>query len=161
MLLVWTKSRTPYSWLIRKITGEPCSHFAFVFTTSAKGLMFESNLMGTHPRFFNNALKHMTIIHRIDLPLSQLAEDTLWDIVVRKYDGRPYDFGGALYIAWRTLLFRAFKKPIPTYNKWAKSGAYFCNEVYEALEEMGLPKIGSGFGMDTPEKVFKKLEVLL
>ena len=72
--------------------------------------MFESNLLGTHPAFLTTSLKTHTIVHEISLDLSVEDEDKIWDAVVELYDGKPYDFCGALYLGWRKLLYR-FPKP--------------------------------------------------
>lgn len=159
MKLVWSKSNLPLSVFIRAITGEDCSHFAFVFESSAKGLMFESNLLGTHPCFYQSSLKTHTIVHEVDLPLDISVEDDIWDIVVEKYDGRGYDFLGALYLGWRKLLQRFLKLPLPEKNKWAQPGQYFCDEVYDVLNQIpDFKKINVMNGMDTPHDVWLKYQ---
>jgi hypothetical protein len=160
MILLWTRSSAPLSVLIRLVTGEDCSHFSFVFEgPNRKGLMFESNLLGTHPAFLKSTLKSHTIIHSMDVPLSSADEDKIWDLCVDKYDGKPYDFGGALYLGWRKLLCRIFKLAVPQQNKWASPGAYFCDEVYDVLNNISaFPKIDVTSGLDTPHDVFVKLK---
>lgn len=159
MKLIWTKSNSALSILIRAITGDDCSHFAFVFEAPGRtGLMFESNLLGTHPKFFANAKKHFEIVHSIDLPLSIEREDSLWGIIIERYDNKPYDFGGVFFLGLMVLRERIFKKNRPDKNSWAKDDQFFCDEIYESLECAGLQKIGIGSGMDTPHDVFKKLK---
>ena len=53
---------------------------------------------------------------------------------------------------------RLFGANIPKYNKWAKKDAYFCDEVYEALEDIGLPKVNITTGMESPEDLWLKLK---
>jgi hypothetical protein len=156
--LLWTKSHSPLSWVIRMVTGQDCSHFAFVFESeNRKGLMFESNLLGTHPAFLQTALRSHTVVHSITIDLEDEDEDMLWDRVVEKYDGHPYDFGAALYLGWRLFLYRFFKRPVPQQNKWASPGAYFCDEVYDVLNNLPeFKKIDVVSGMDTPHDVFVK-----
>ena len=160
MRLVWTKGRSPLSWVIRKITGDDCSHFAFVFESHGRsGLMFESNLLGTHPAFLKTSLKAHTIIHDIVVPMSQVEEDKVWDLVVEKYDGRPYDFCGALFLGVHKFMQRFFGKKLPEKNRWARGGSFFCDEIYDVFNHVdGFPKIDVTNGMDTPHDVWEKLK---
>lgn len=161
MKLIWTKSGTPLSYAIRHICGDDCSHFSFVFESSAKGLMFESNLLGTHPSFLQTSLKSHTIVHdkTVNVPLE--VEDLIWDEVVSKYDGKGYDFGGAAYLGLMVRREKTFKIPRPTANAWAKEGRYFCDEVYDVFNKFPkyFPKIEVCNGMDTPHDMFLKYEL--
>lgn len=159
MKLIWTKSNNPFSHLIRFITGDDCSHFAFVFESKASGLVFESNLLGTHPAFYQTKLKSVSVVHEKSIALSIEQEDKIWDIIVQKYDARPYDFGGALYLGWRKILNRLFKRPMPEVNKWARDDHYFCDEIYDILNHIeGFPKLNAGGAMKTPCDIWKNLK---
>lgn len=158
MKLVWTKSNSPLSVLIRLITGQDCSHFAFVFESSASGLMFESNLLGTHPAFYASSLKTHTVVHEIKLDLTVQEEDAVWDIVVQKYDGLPYDITGALFIGWSRIRNRILGVPMPKFNEWGSPDKFFCDELVDVLKNVrGMPKIDSSGGMDTPHDVYEKI----
>ena len=74
MKLVWSASKNPLSCLIRFVTGQDCSHFSFVFESRASGLMFESNLFGTHPAFYRTSLKKKKTIQRG----KSKRKDTFW-----------------------------------------------------------------------------------
>ena len=162
MKLVWTKSKSPLSWLIRLITGEDCSHFAFVFESASKGLMFESNLFGAHPAFFQTSLKSHTIVHELNIPLSVEDEDKIWDRVIQQYDGKSYDFLGAFYLGYRILLKRIFKIALPLKNAWGKEDEYFCDELYAILEgSPGFPVTSVSGGMQTPHNVWTQVESAL
>lgn len=162
MKLIWSKSSSPLSLLIRFICKEDCSHFSFVFESEAKGLMFESNLLGTHPSFLQTSLKTHSIVHEIDLPLSISEEDLLWDVIVDKYDGHSYDFLGALYLGWFKFLKRVFGIKLPDKNKWCQPGQYFCDQLYDCLNNIPrLPKINVMNGMDTPHDVWIRLSAIL
>jgi hypothetical protein len=125
---------------------------------SAKGVMFESNLLGTHPKFFENAKKHFTIVHEINLNLTIEQEDAVWDRVVDGFDGRPYDFAGALYLGVSRFLMRIFGMKPPKYNKFANPNMFFCEEVYDALRGVGgLPITDSADGLETPHDLYKIL----
>lgn len=157
MKLMWTKSTKPLSLFIRFITGNDCSHFSLVLYENSTGpIVFESNLLGTHPSFLQTSLKSHTIVHEKTIILSQEIEDKLMDIIISKYDGKSYDFSGALYLAYRTVLKRLFNKPIPIVNKWAKNEAYFCDELYEILENIGLPHIE--VDVKTPHDVWELIK---
>lgn len=159
MKLVWTKSTKPLSLLIRAITGQDCSHFAFVFNNRAKGVMFESNLLGTHIKFYESSKPHFEIVHELNLDVPVPIEDAIWDVVVEKYDGKRYDIGGALYLGVRILMRRFLKIPLPKQNIWADPNAYFCDEVFEALHFIdSLPKIPVSNGLETPHDVWEKLK---
>lgn len=161
MKLIWTKSNLPLSLLIRAVTGEDCSHFAFVFESQAKGLMFESNLLGTHPRFLETEFKsrwRFTIVHQRDIPMTPEMEDAIWDRVVSRFDGKGYDYGGAIYLGWWKLLNRLFGVALPKTNKWASDDLYFCDEVYIALKGVpGVPQSNVGTGMETPHDLWKEI----
>lgn len=158
MRLIWTKSTLPLSVMIRAITGEDCSHFAFVFESKIGGEMFESNFLGTHIKFYKNAQKHFTLVHQVKLDVPVETEDLIWSRVVDQYDDKPYDFGGMLYIGWRTILKRLFNIPKPLINKWQSTDKFYCDEIYDALKGIpGLPELDVSGGMDTPYEVYLKI----
>lgn len=134
MRLIWTKSDLILSKFIRWGLNTDCSHFAIVFDSPAGGLMFESNLLGTHPKFYRSALKHMEVVHEIELDIPLDVEDKIWDSVIDKYDDKSYDYGAFFYFCWRALLKKLFKIPFPSKNKWAKNDSYLCDELYQVME---------------------------
>jgi hypothetical protein len=155
MKLIWTKSHLPLSVVIRAITGDDCSHFAFVFESQSNGLVFQSNLLGTGTEFFSKLAKSwgFQVVHETDLTMDVAEEDRAWDIIVNEYSDVGYNFKGALYLGWRKLLFRIFKRPIPKANRWAQPGTMFCDQVYKVLNMLNdprIPKIPVMRGMDTP-----------
>lgn len=123
--------------------------------------MFESNLLGTHPAFFETSMKTHTIVHEKDLPINVIQEDIIWDTVVQKYDGKGYDFGGAAYLGLVKLLNRIMKFDPQfnfTKNAWAKDNEYFCEEIVTVLEMIpGFPKIENP-SMKTPEDLWQCLK---
>lgn len=159
MKLVWTKSKLPLSIFIRFITGEDCSHFAFVFESKAAGLMFESNLLGCHPAFFESSLKTHTIVHQLNIDVPVEVEDNIWDLIVEKYDGKGYDFLGAIYLGWYKFLHRFFGVKIPLVNKWSQPDQYYCDEIYEVLNSLpGFPTVNAKGGMATPHDIYMNLK---
>jgi hypothetical protein len=159
MKLLWTKSSKPLSLLIRAITGEDCSHFSFVLYDGKPGeIMFESNLLGTHPVFYKTAMKTHIIVHEINIALDQYIEDLIWDRIVSVYDNQEYDFLGALYLGYRTILYRLLGIPKPERNELSRPGSYYCDEIFDALNDVPkLPVLNVNGGMLTPHEVYEKV----
>lgn len=161
MKLIWTKSDLILSKFIRFGLKTDCSHFALVFNSPAGGLMFESNLLGTHPKFFKTALKHMTIVHEIDVLLPVEIENQIWDIVVDRYDDEPYNFKGFLYFCWRGFLKRFLGIPFPMKGLYDRSNGDLCVEVYKALTDAGvMPDLNIDLSITSPHDLFLKLREL-
>jgi hypothetical protein len=155
MKLVWTKSKLPLSLLIRGVTGEDCSHFLFVFDN---GVAFQSNLLGTNPVFWNVDMRHLTVVHELDLKVPKEVENHVWHKVISKYAGKPYDYGGFFYLGFWFLMKRFFGIKMPAKNKWSKKGTYYCDELYDCLSGVpGLPNLDVAGGMDTPHMVWERL----
>lgn len=157
MKLVWTKSGLSLSRAIMWITGEDCSHFSIVLYNGKPGeILFESNLLGTHPKFYHTAMQSHTLVHEVDVPLSTEIEDLVWDRIVKQYDGKKYDLKGALYLGFRKLLLRFLNLPLPKSNAWADPSCYFCNELFEILTGVpGIPNVPALNGMATPHDVWE------
>ena len=121
--------------------------------------MFESNLLGTHPAFYQTSLKSHTVVHFLDIPLSIELEDKVWEIIIEKYDGKGYDFLGALYLGWRKILLRWFKSPLPKKNAWSKSGSFYCDDLYDILNILpDFPVLSVTGGMKTPHDIWVDLK---
>lgn len=159
MKFIGSRSSLPLSILIRWVTGEQISHFAIVFDSPAGGLMFESNLLGTHPKFYRTAQKHMMVIDAVDVDTPVNIEDELWDRVVDLYDDKPYDFMGAIYLGLMILRKRIFGIPRPQVNAWASKKKFFCDELAMILAGLpGLPQIPVSNGMMTPGEVMNAIK---
>lgn len=160
MKLVFIDGRTWFSALVKWLSHDnffasaPTSHFQFVFETNGQGVAFESNLLGTRLKFWANTLKRIKVIESFELSLSLEQEDALWGVLVQKFDGKSYDFGGALYLGYRRFLFKAFKIPVPKRNRFGKADAFFCNEIINALQLVkDLKEIDFDASMQTPEQM--------
>lgn len=159
MRMIWTRSKQPFSRVIRGQLGQDCSHFALVFDAVAGGLMFESNLLGAHPKFLKTSLKHIEIVHSIDLPLSIEKEDAVWEDIVNRFDGQPYDWGAFFYFCWRVVLKKLFWRPIPKKNAWARDGENLCIELFEAVKKhTKLKDIEIDIPMISPHELYNLLE---
>ena len=155
MRLIFTKSSLPLSVLIRWFLNSDCSHFAIVFNSEGGGLMFESNLLGTHPKFYKTASKHFTVVHDIELKISPDAENHIWDVIVDQFDGARYNFKGFAYFCWRAFLLKAFKKPLPKINPWSMPGSYLCEQVFYAFQDLSGEKIAVDLAMISPEDLYR------
>jgi hypothetical protein len=64
--------------------------------------------------------------------------------------GKPYDWFGIFYFAYRYLRLMLFKTPLPTKNKWQKTSHLFCIELIGRLSN-------SYYSMTSPAKMCKML----
>jgi len=159
MRILFLKSSSPISKLIMWATREDCSHMAFLFESGLKGLMFESNLLGTHPCFYQTEIKNHTVVHDITMMMGETLEDSVWDIIINQYDGKGYNYLGAIYLGWRKWLKTRFNIALPKQNKWSQPGAFFCDQVYDVLNKIpGMKQINVMNGMDTPHDVYLNLK---
>ena len=160
MKLLWTRSKNPFDWLILKVTGQDCGHFAFLFETAGGGMVFESNLLGTHPAFYKTWMKNRTIVHSKDIPISLEDENILWDKWVDLYDGQPYDLPGCIYAGLMIFRLKFFKIQKPKVNAWGSKKAYYCDEVYQLVSGLpGFPFIDeSSNGLDSPHDVWENIK---
>ena len=149
----------PADAIIGWVTGQDCAHFAVLFKTAGGGMIFESNLLGTHPAFFKTWMKNRTIIHQLEVEVSPDEENAIWDKWVDKFDGQQYDYLGVLYCGLMIARERLFKIPRPKKNPWASANAFFCDEVYQLVSGLpGFPKLCPiANGMDSPHDVWEKI----
>lgn len=162
MKLIWTKSNKLLSIFIRWGLNTDCSHFAIVFNSPAGGLLFESNLLGTHPKFYKNYKKHVTIVHEIDLNIDIETENLIWDKVVDEYDGKPYDYPAFIYFIFRAVLKKLFKIPFPKKNKWGRNDMFICDELYEIPYKNKIsPDLKIDLAITPPHEVYEILQKLM
>lgn len=133
MRLIISKSTLPLSVLIRAVLGTKSSHFLIVFDSPAGGLVFESNILGTHPKFWKTAQKSLTVIDELEVEMTVKQEDVIWDTVVDQMDGKGYDWGAFFYLGFSHIANRLWGREISKVNKWAKSNTYVCLQVAQAL----------------------------
>ncbi len=157
MKLIWTKSKLPLSVLIRWFLNSDCSHFALVFKSQDGGLMFESNLVGTHPKFLKTALKHMEVVHVINLNITTEQENKVWDMIVDQFDGHAYNYKAFFYFCFRAFLYKFFRRPLPIKNPWSGSESYLCEQIAYSLETLTTEKIDLDLSMISPEDLYHYL----
>jgi len=130
--LMWTKSNKPLSKLIRWIFNEPCSHFAIVFDDR---FLFQSNLKGAHPTFFNWFLSENEIVHELVFRTPVYIEEAIWDKITSRFNKpKPYDYGAFFYLGIRGLGHKWFGFPLPTKNLWGDRDYYMCLELAQCLD---------------------------
>jgi hypothetical protein len=159
--LLWTKSANPVDWLISLATGQDCAHFAIFFQVNDTGMVFEANLLGTHPVFFKTWMgTSRKIIHEKEVLLTQAEEIQLWQDWVTKFDGQPYDYLGAIYTGLMVLRQRFLGIPKPCRNAWGSKTAFYCDEIYQLVSgRPGFPTITDrSNGMDSPHDVWDKVK---
>lgn len=115
MQVLFTRSNSILSRVIRRVTGEPVSHCAI----SCGGWIVHANLLGVHVELPQTFTTHSQIVYSVDVPYDQ---DKLM-ATLAKYDQRPYDFGALLYLGIRFVL-----PWLPAKNLWQTTGMFLCTE---------------------------------
>lgn len=132
MKLIWTRSTLPLSVLIRKGLGEPVSHFGIVFDN---GIVFHSNLLGTHIEWYGAFSKHCEIVFQKEYNLTLDDEEAIFQSILNTYDDKGYDYGAFFYFCWRALLYRTLGKPFPARNEWNSGNKFLCTELAGTLPD--------------------------
>jgi hypothetical protein len=130
MKLIWTKNKMPLSWLIRWGLDEPVSHFAIVFDDR---LVFHSNLIGVHLKWYETFKKSQEIVFSIDIKLPLEQEERVYLDVIGTHDGRPYDYKAFFYFMWRGFLRKFFGNEMPKTSSMNENKAFLCTELAFAL----------------------------
>lgn len=157
MKLLWTHSNNIMDWIISFLTGEDCQHFAILFEApTGGGLVFQINLLGGGVTFYKTFLNKHKIIHSLDFKVSLEDQNELWDEWVDRFDGKPYNILGALYLGLMKFRKRIFGTALPTVNAWSQPGDSFCDEAYQLISY--LPEVPdvtpSSNGMMTPHDLW-------
>lgn len=128
--IVFTKNNSCLSKLIRWLSNEPVSHAAIIFD---KKIVFESNLYGTHPKWFCSFIKKNIILLSLDLKMTLEQEEDIY-LQIPQYDAKPYDFGALFYMIYRGLLYKLFNLPIPRTNLFGREDQFLCVELAKILD---------------------------
>lgn len=131
MKIIGTKNKFPVSWYARVILKSRSSHVAFVF--DEKLLIHSSIPSGINLQWFSKFLKHNQKVWEIDVPLPLEQEESIYQDLLDEHSDEGYDYWGAIYLGWRGLLYRLFKKPYPTLNKWGSNKRPMCMGVFLRL----------------------------
>jgi hypothetical protein len=130
---LFTKNKSPGSWLIRKITRQPVSHVALVFYNHGECLVFHSKLLGGVELLpLAKFLEKNEIVAEAPTGIST---NQLFDIfhLQERAPSAAYDYGAILFWFFVLMLGRlGFKRPKS--NLWQTSSVFLCTEVlFQAL----------------------------
>lgn len=109
--------------MIRKRTGEPCSHAAL----ECDGWVVHSNLFGVRVDRLEEFTKHCNILYSVPVPLS--TGTILCKYLTHLDSG--YDFGALFYLFLRSIPLCG--KLLPKKNLWKSSGMFLCTEWVTAV----------------------------
>lgn len=127
LVLLFTTSKYPTSWLIRKITKDDCSHCAIL--DMRKQTVIHSDFAGVREVKYDKFTKTSKVVHSVVLHTDDIKETKKRMLT---YAGKPYDFGALFYLGLRYL----FPWFVPKQNLWETSGMFLCTEfVTEVLYE--------------------------
>lgn len=125
MIIIFTTSKYPTSWIIRKLTGDECSHCAVYIPETNE--VIHVNFLGLQVEPLDKFKKTNSIKHivNIDGPIKSKQD------LVNKYKDVKYDFLGLLYSGLR-IIFRF----MPKVNLWQTTGMLLCTEfITEIVSE--------------------------
>ena len=155
MQICFTKSKLPLSKLIRWLSGDPVSHVVIVFDDE---FAIHSNLYGVQLNWYHTMLKHMTVVYTIDYKLSLKKEEEIYRSMLDNFDGRNYDWPAFMYLLWRGLLWKFFKKPLPIKSLWSDQDGYLCTEIAGKLPKWLTGLETNDYSLVTPMKLYTMLE---
>ncbi len=124
MQVIFTRSNSLLSRLIRSVTGETVSHCAI----ATGPWVVHSNLLGVHVELALHFLQHSECVYYVEFPDAALMPRVLNTLA--QYDQRSYDFGALLYLGLRFLC-----PWLPRKNLWQTTGMFLCTEwITEVLD---------------------------
>lgn len=132
MRLIWTKSKLPLSVLIRWGLSEPVSHFGIVFDN---GIVFHSNLLGTHVEWFGTFAKHCEIVYSVECQMELLDEEAVYRDILDTYDDKGYDYCAFAYFCLRGFMRKFLRIPFPEKSAWTDKDKFLCTELAGTLPE--------------------------
>lgn len=151
MRLLWSKNKTPFDQLIMWAFDEPCAHFAVEFDNK---FILHSNMLGFHPVWSKNWHEHNTVVHSIEVDLPLEKEEQVFQALLDANNGKPYDFLAVSFFAWRALLWKCFRIPLPRNGPNWDHGI-LCTEVYGLLPTSIVPSFQIRLSIITPETLFQ------
>lgn len=138
MNILFTKSNSLMSRIIRAVTKEPVSHCAI----EDGGFVIHSNLLGVHIESLEHFSKKCEIGYSVEASITIVQVRNS----LAKYEGSGYDIGGLLYLGLRLVL-----PCLPKKNLWQSSGMFLCTEwVTEVLD-------GTADSLITPYGLYQRL----
>ena len=125
MKILFTKSSSPVSKLIRWIFNEPISHLAIEMD---ERIVYHSNLIGVHLNWASRFRAHCEVVFEINIPMKLEQEELVYQRAI-PLEGSSWDWTAGFWLFYRGLLFKWFKKPMPKYNPWSRKQRLFCHEL--------------------------------
>lgn len=129
MRILATKNNKIGSKLIMWALGK-ASHFAIEFDY----LVAHSNHNGVHFRWASNFRQENSVVKEVTLPFTLDQEERCFQ-AVGKLEYRQYDLPAFWYYAFRVILFKLFKIPIPKINPWNTPDKLLCVEIAKVLPD--------------------------
>lgn len=159
MKFLFTKSKAPFSVLLRWGLQEPVSHFAIEFDNK---IIFHSNFFGTQINWSRTFKRKCDVVYEIVYPLPLYEEEAMYQAVLDSYDGRPYDWKGFLYFLWRVVLFKLLGTPLPEKNAWQSDTSDLCIEILTHLPkgEWNSDQSWESLAITSPYQVYSKLKIV-
>jgi hypothetical protein len=142
MFILFTTSKYPTSWLIRKITGEDCSHCAIQIGKQ----VIHCNFLGVQKEKYEDFIKKNQVKHSM-FYAGTMVENLTADGFFDRYKSAKYDFFALIYLGLRYLL-----PFMPKVNLWQTTGMFMCTEfITEVLE-------GKENSLLTPHQLYIRLK---
>lgn len=141
MRILFTKSDTILSKLIRNVTEEPISHCALEFNfSSCYRYVVHSNIKGLHKEPLCSFKETSEVVFALERKENNFFQDVndFWKLqrLLEKYPKAPYDFGAFLFLGASLFLRDRLNLPLPKSNLWQSSGMFLCTEwVSEFVNE--------------------------
>jgi hypothetical protein len=146
MNILFTRSNTWMSKIIREVTGEPVSHCAI----RAEGFVIHVNLLGLQIEKTEDFYKTNQLIYHVELGDGRIgSRHAGLTFLLEKISGKgrmAYDIGALLYLGARYIL-----PFLPKKNLWQCTGMYLCTELITEILD------NKEDSMITPYKLYLKL----
>jgi hypothetical protein len=125
--MVGTTSNLAFSRLIRWGLGTDTTHVALIIDEF--DMVYHSNIFGTHLELKRKFFKQNKITCQVELPIAPDMEYEFIKLFTNSINPWAYDWWGLSYFAWRGLLRKLFRIPLPKRNKWQLNNCLLCVEV--------------------------------
>lgn len=94
-------------------------------------IVYESSFEGIRATTFDSWIAHNIVVNK--LPLNEVNQLHM-DRIIALF-GKKYDYAGLFYFAYRIILLKLLRLPLPKKNKWHRINKYFCTEVLSIFTE--------------------------
>jgi hypothetical protein len=140
MEIIFTKQKSIISRLIRRITGEPVSHTAFIYMQNVYHANHKGACISTLKKFQETS----EVVYRVTLPAKYNLH---FHYEFAKMEGSTYDLPAAIYAGWRVMLNRYFGIKMPGMNKFNFKNAYLCTELAQKILKIEVDSMITPYGL--------------